>query len=102
MMCADRPKNLMPCLLHWISIGSVVVGLLLATWGAWQTAAAVIIDEKTADTLSGTYWGRNEALKQSLMDQSHEASAGLRLVVFGSIFQIIGIVLQTAAARQRE
>jgi hypothetical protein len=88
--------------LHWLSIGSVIIGLSLATWGAWQTAAAVIIDEKTADTLSGTYWGRNEALKQSLMDQSRAASAGLKLIVLGSMFQIIGIVLQAAAARQRK
>jgi hypothetical protein len=55
---------------YWLSIGIVVVGLSLATWGAWRTSAAIIIDEGTADKLASTYWHRNEALKQSLIDQS--------------------------------
>ena len=78
---------------YWLGIFIIAFGLILAACGAWRTAGAVIIDEQTADALAATDWGHNEALKRALMDQSHAASWGLWLIVFGSALQFLGTFL---------
>jgi len=63
-------------LLGYLDSGLLIVGLLLTLLGAWMTSRAVIIDEKTASDLAGTYWGSNERLKKALLDQSRGARLG--------------------------
>jgi hypothetical protein len=82
--------------LYWPGILIAAFGLILAAWGAWRTADAVIINEQTANLLAATDWGHNDALKRALMDQSRAASSGLKLIVAGSILQIVGVVLSGA------
>jgi hypothetical protein len=76
-------------------IALVVIGLLIAG-GAWWASNAVIIDEKTADLLSGTYWDQNLALKRALLYQSRAARNGLILIMVGSVLQVVGVVLPGA------
>lgn len=78
------------------ALAVIVIGLLCTVIGAWRASAAVIIDEKTADILAGTYWDKNEPLKKALMDQSAAARQGLILIAIGTSLQIIGVLAQAA------
>jgi hypothetical protein len=61
-----------------------LAGLLLTAGGAFVAARAVIISDKQAELLSGTYWDGNNALRDALMAQSRSARNGLLCVVFGT------------------
>lgn len=79
-----------------LSVLLVVGGLVVSGLGAWWTSQAVIIDEKTADALSGTVWNQNQALKQALLEQSRAAEDGLYVIAIGSLLQVAGVLLQAA------
>jgi hypothetical protein len=69
-------------------------GLALTGIGAFITAKAVIISDKQAKVLSGTYWDENKALYDALLAQSRSASKGLWCVVFGTGFQAAALIIQ--------
>jgi len=85
------------CVLRHLDSALLILGLLLSLGGAWLTASAVVIDEKTADQLAAPKWNENPELKQALLDQSHAARNGLKLVALGSAIQILGVVLQATS-----
>ena len=71
-----------------------LLGLGLTGFGAFVTAKAVIISDKQAKELSGTYYGGNKALYDALVAQSRSASKGLWCVVFGTAFQAMALAVQ--------
>ena len=72
---------------------ALLTGLVLTSVGAFVAAKAVIINKEQAEILSGTYYNGNNALKDSLLNQSRNAKYGLWLVGFGTILQIVGTAL---------
>jgi hypothetical protein len=75
------------------AVALLVVGLALTAIGALVAAKAVIISSNKAQILSGTDWGHNQALRNSLIEQSRSARFGLLLVFAGTIFQVVGTLL---------
>jgi hypothetical protein len=69
-----------------------LLGLILTGVGAFITALAVIISDKQADELSGTYFDGNEALRTALLQQSRSASKGLWFVVVGTGLQAAALI----------
>jgi hypothetical protein len=56
-------------------------------------ARAVIISDKQAELLSGTYWDGNNALRDALMKQSRSARNGLMCVGIGTALQVVALAL---------
>lgn len=69
-----------------------LVGLLLTGVGAFVAARAVIISDKQAELLSGTYYNGNNALRDALLAQSRSARSGLLCVVFGTGLQAAALI----------
>ena len=67
-----------------------ITGMCVTGIGAFVAARAVILTEAQAETLSGTYWNGNKALKRSLLAQSRAASEGLWAIVVGTALQVAG------------
>ena len=84
--------------LDWINWLLTIGGLIAIASGAWVTARAVILDDKTAATLAGAYYGRNTALEGALIKQSAAAKRGLYMVFAGSLMQIVAVAAQVARA----
>ncbi len=70
-----------------------LAGLLLTAGGAFVAAHAVIITDKQAELLSGTYFDGNEAMRDALMKQSRSARNGLMCVVAGTVLQAAALVI---------
>src|SRR5271165_5472174 len=73
-------------------VALLLLGLILTTIGAFIASNAVIISNDQAQRLSETDWDHNQALKDSLLDQSRSAQCGLRFIFVGTILQIVGTV----------
>ncbi|SNB53758.1 hypothetical protein SAMN05414138_1022 [Rhodoplanes sp. JGI PP 4-B12] len=75
-----------------IEAGFNLVGLLFTGIGAWIASRAVIITHEQATQLSGPYYGGNNALRDSLLTQSHAARKGLWCIVAGTGLQMVALI----------
>jgi hypothetical protein len=56
-------------------------------------AKGLLMDDKTIDTVSGTYSSKNPHLKKKLKEDRRDAKIGLVLLSFGFILQFIDEML---------
>jgi hypothetical protein len=70
-----------------------IAGLVLTFGGAIISASGVMLTEKTASTLAGTYWDENPHLKAALLKQSRRTALGLLLVAAGSALQLTAMLV---------
>jgi hypothetical protein len=75
------------------------LGILLTALGAFLAAKGVIVSDEDATSLATAKWDLNPELKQNLLRQSRLAVWGLGLVVVGSGFQFVAVVLSYLADR---
>lgn len=73
---------------NWLNLS----GMALTALGAAWAAAAVIITDKKAEAVAGTYWNYNPLLKASLKRQSRAAAFGLLLVMAGTLLQAASVL----------
>jgi hypothetical protein len=85
----------------WEAVSTILIllGLLLTAVGAGIAAKAVIISDEQATRLAGPNLGGNNALADSLKAQSRRAKNGLRMILGGTILQIMGTALPLVIGR---